>query len=340
MRLRKIPLLVGFALSVASASNTHAAPKKPTATPRPTITAAPTPTLTRTPTPASTRTPTPTPPAGAVSIAITDPAEGAAINSNRFNVRGTFQGPPNTGITVNDRVAYVSGGRFILNALPLAAGSNVITAVATTPGGQSARATVTVSATGASPVLVLNADVTGGPSPLIVTFTYDFRSGQAIQKLAIDFEGDGRDDFSTKKPPTAMQNTYTRSGLYVATLTITDRLGQIYKAAVGIEVSAWDVRDSLFRSVWDAMTGALARADVEVALQSLNGRARERYAPIFNDLIADLPWIVASYSVPQFVSEGPGYLEYAVARLIDGETKVFFVYLLRDADGVWRMDSF
>jgi hypothetical protein len=295
----------------------------------------PTPTVTRTPTTAATRTPSP--PAGEVSLTITDPAAGAVIGSDRFNVRGTFQGPPNTGVTVNDRVAYVSGGRFMLNSLPLAAGSNVITATAT---GESARATLTVSAAGAPPDLVLNADVTSGPSPLVVTFTYAFRSGQGIQKLAIDFDGDGRDDFSTRKPPMAVQNNYTRSGLYEATLTITDRLGQAYTAAVGIEVRAWDVRDSLFRSVWDAMTGALARGDIAAALQPLNARARERYTPIFQELAADMPWIVASYSVPQFVSEGPGYLEYAVARLIDGETKIFFVYLLRDADGVWRMDSF
>jgi hypothetical protein len=310
MRIGWTPLLLLLALAAAPALEAHATPKKQTS------------------------------PAGEVSLVITDPAAGAIIGSDRFNVRGTFQGPPNTGVTVNDRVAYASGGRFMLNSLPLAAGANVITAVATTPTGQSAKTTVTVSATGAPPDLVLDANVTSGASPLIVTFSYDFRSAQAVQRLAIDFDGDGRDDFSTQKPPTAVQNAYTRSGLYAATLTITDRLGQVYKAAAGIEVRAWDVRDSLFRSVWNALTEALARGDIEAALQHLNARARQRYAPIFNELLGDLPWIVASYSVPQFVSEGPGYLQYTVARSIDGETKVFFVYLLRDADGVWRMDSF
>jgi hypothetical protein len=338
MRLGTTLLLLLLALSAVPAREAHAKPEKPTSAPKPTATMTPIPTATRTPTAAATRTPSP--PAGGVSLSITDPAAGAVIGSDRFNVRGTFQGPPNTGVTVNDRVAYVSGGQFMLNSLPLAAGSNVITAVATTPTGQSATATVTVSATGASPDLVLNADVTSGASPLVVTFTYDFRSAQAVQKLAIDFDGDGRDDFSTRKPPMAVQNAYTRSGLYVATLTITDRVGQVHQAAVGIEVRAWDVRDALFRGVWDALTGALGRSDIEVALQPLNARARERYAPIFSELVADLPWIVASYSAPQFVSEGPGYLEYAVSRLIDGETRIFFVYLLRDADGVWRMDSF
>ena len=337
MELRRIPLVVLLVLSVGAVSEARAG-HKPTPTMKPTTAPTPTPTFTRTPTPSATRTAPPAP--GGLSIAIVDPANGSSIAANRTNVRGTFQAPPNTGITVNGRVAYASGGKFMLNALPLVAGSNTIAAIATSPTGQSATTTVTVSSTGAAPDLVLNADVTGGPSPLIATFTYDFRSSQPVQKLALDFDGDGRDDFSTKKPPSAVQNTYTQAGLYVATLTITDRAGQIYKAAVAIEVTSGDVRDSLFRSVWDALTTALARRDIAAALQSLNLRARERYTPVFNDLSSDLPAIVASYSDPQFVSEGPGYLEYAVARVIDGETKIFLVYLLRDADGVWRMDSF
>jgi hypothetical protein len=329
MEPRKIPLVVLFAFSFGGVSEAQAG-HKPTPTAKPTVAPTRTPTFTSTPTPAP----------GVLSIAIVDPADGASVSANRTNVRGTFQGPPNTGITVNGRLAYASSGKFMLNALPLVAGSNTITAIATGPTGQSAATTVTVSSTGAVPDLILKADVTGGPSPLIVTFTYDFRPSQLVQKLAIDFDGDGRDDFSTKKPPSALQNTYTHAGLYVATLTITDRGGQIHKAAVAIEVTSGDVRDLLFRSVWDAMTAALARRDVAAALQSLNVRAREKYTPIFDDLSSDLPAIVASYSDPQFVSEGPGYLEYAVARVIDGETKIFLVYLLRDADGVWRMDSF
>ncbi len=193
------------------------------------------------------------------------------------------------------------------NALPLIAGSNTITAIATSPTGQTATATVTVGSTGAAPDLVLNADVTSGPSPLVVTFTYGFRPSQPVQKLAIDFDGDGRDDFSTKKPPSAVQNSYTHAGLYVATLTtITDRNGQVYKAAAAIEVTSGDGRDSLFHSVWDAMTASLARRDIAAALQSLNVRAGEKYAPIFNDLSSDLPAIVASYSDPAVRVGGAG----------------------------------
>ena len=330
-------LLIGVATPVG------AAPKpKPTATPTLAVTPTRTPTATATPTRTPTATPrpsaTPTQPAG-LSVTITDPMANVTIDSNTYNVVGTFSGPANTGVVVNDRVAYTSGGRFVLNDLPVVAGTNTITAVATNPAGQSATTAVTVTASGSAPDLVLHADISRGVAPLSVTFTYEFRSTQTIDKLAIDFNGDGRDDFSTRKPPTMVQNTYTNPGLFMATLTITDNLRTTHKATVGIEVGTSDARDSLFRSVWDTMNAALVRGDVPTALASLNVRAQERYAPVFNDLVAEMPAIVASYSAPQFVSADSDYFEYAINRVIDGENQIFLVYLLRDGDGVWRMDS-
>src|SRR5262245_58125687 len=148
MEPRKIPLVVLLALSVGAVSEAQAG-RKPTPTAKPTATPTRTPTFTGTPTPAP----------GVLSIAIVDPANGASLAANRTNVRGTFHGPPNTGITVNGRLAYASGGKFMLNALPLVAGSNTITAIATGPAGQPAATTVTVSSTGAVPDLLLTADV-------------------------------------------------------------------------------------------------------------------------------------------------------------------------------------
>ena len=51
------------------------------------------------------------------------------------------------------------------------------------------------------------------------------------------------------------------------------------------------------------------------------------------------PAIVDSYSALQRVSITSNMGEYAVNRVIDGVDEVFFIYLLRDPDGVWRLDS-
>jgi hypothetical protein len=308
-----------------------AAARKPTPKPTPSATA----------TPAGTATPSPPPP-GALSVTITNPAPGETIGADRYNVRGTFQGPPNTGLTVNNLIAYTDAGRFIADNVPLTAGQNTLTVVATAPDGTSTTTAVTVDASGAPPNPSLTVDASKGFAPLSVTFNYAFSSGAGLKKVAIDFDGDGRDDFRTTNPPGpsgSVQNTYSKPGLYLAVLTITDNFGGVHNADIGIQVAAFEALDALFLSVWNRMNDALVRGDVGAALACLNSRAREKYARVFNDLLFDMPAIVGSYSTPRRVSTGDNYFEYAINRTVDGENQIFFVYLLRDADGVWRMDS-
>ena len=298
-----------------------------------------TPTRTATPTPVMTPTTTPVPPS-AVSVVITEPASGATIDANRVNVRGTFVAPPNSGVSVNGRVAYAHAGRFALNELPLVAGANTIDVVVTTLDGRTATKSISVAAAVSPPPLQLVADATRGFAPSTVTFTYVRASTVAITKFAIDFDGDGRDDFSTRKaPPSSIENTYTIPGLYDAQLTLLTAAGQTLRSSLSILVESEAARDDLFTGLWSSMNDALVKQNVSAALAHLNAIARQRYAPVFSDLLPDMPTIVASYSSPQRVSVTADVLEYAVNRVIDGEDQIFFVYALRDGDGVWRIDS-
>ena len=349
MARRRFRSIDGLALVfMLVAADAPAAPK-PTATPRPSTPTptvrppTPTPTSTSTRTPTRTPTPRPTPtaiaPAG-ISLAITEPMPGGAIDSDRVNVRGVFSGPANTGITVNDRVAYAQAGRFALNDLPLVTGSNAIDVVITTVDGRTATRSLTLTASGNPPAMRVVADVTSGFAPLSVTFSYVRSSTQPLTKLAIDFDGDGHDDFSTRKsPPTSIQNTYTTPGLYKATLTLLDAAGVTTKSDVSILVENQAARDDLFTSLWDSLNTALVQQNVSGALSCLNVPAQQRYAPVFTGLLPFMPAIVASYSAPQRVSVTGDMLEYAVNRTIDGVDSIFFVYALLDGDGVWRLDS-
>jgi len=321
-------------LAAASAEAAKPTPK-PTATPAPANT--PTPLATKTPTPRPTATPAPP---GAVSIAITEPANGATIDSDRVNVRGTFSGPSNTGVTVNGLVAYTYGGRFASNEVALVPGSNTIQVVVTALDGRTATGSITVVATGRPPAMHVVADVTTGFAPLTVTFGYQRTSTAALTKFAIDFDGDGHDDFSTRKSlPTSIHNTYTTPGLYKATLTLLDANGVTARADVSILVEAESARDDLFTSIWNAMNTALVNQNVSGALGYLNQQAQESYASVFQDLLTEMPAIVASYSQPQRLSVTGDVLEYAVNRTIDGKSYIFLVYAMRDGDGVWRFDS-
>jgi hypothetical protein len=246
----------------------------------------------------------------------------------------------NTGIIVNDRVAYAQGGRFALNELPLVAGSNTIDVVMTTVDGTTTRRSVAVTASGNPPPMRVVADVASGFAPLSVTFSYVRSSTQPVTKFAIDFDGDGHDDFSTRKsPPASIQNTYTTPALYKATLTLLDAAGVTTKSDVSILVETQTARDDVFTTLWDSMNTALAQQNVSGALSCLNVAAQQRYAPVFTELLPYMPTIIASYSVPQRVSATRDMLEYAVNRTIDGVDSIFLVYALLDGDGVWRLDS-
>lgn len=65
-----------------------------------------------------------------VILAVTEPVANASLEHNRVVVRGTIQGPPNTGVSINGVPANVEGGLFVANEVPLVAGVNTLTATA------------------------------------------------------------------------------------------------------------------------------------------------------------------------------------------------------------------
>jgi hypothetical protein len=53
----------------------------------------------------------------------------------------------------------------------------------------------------------------------------------------------------------------------------------------------------------------------------------------------DMASIVASFSTRRLGTLSSELGEYAITRNLDGVTNVFFVYFVKDANGVWRLDS-
>ena len=62
-----------------------------------------------------------------VSIAIVGPANGAVTGVASTQVFGTYLGPANTGISVNDVPAIVNGSAFVSPRIPLTVGVNTLT---------------------------------------------------------------------------------------------------------------------------------------------------------------------------------------------------------------------
>lgn len=274
-----------------------------------------------------------------VSVTITEPQDGASITQNWVLVRGSLEGPENTGITVNGVVAVVHDGIFVANDVPLAAGTNTLTATATTLPGQTATDAVTITSQGETPILEVKALPSSGIAPLEVRFEYTFNSVETINTISIDFDGDGTDDFTTTDPAAELVHTYTTQGVFLVRLRLTDQQGTVHDTQVAIVVQDVAALDVMFKALWNDMNAALVAGDKATAMQFLTATAQAKYGPVFDALLSHMPEIIASYSPFQQVSISAEIGEYALTRIIDGQNRLFLVYFLKDSDGVWRLEA-
>ena len=270
------------------------------------------------------------------SLTVTSPALGAVVASDKVTVSGTFQGPNNSGIAVNGTVATIVGNTFVASNVPLQLGANTLTVSLTTPPtDQTTTQTLSITSTGPARMEVL-ASPTRGVAPLSVAFTINNRTGNAIQTVQADYSGTGSLAFVD---PKTLSSSYTTSGIYQAAFVITDNTGASYQQTVLITVQDTTQIDHMLQTAWSEFTIALGAQSTTLALQYFNTAAQDKYRPVFSALQPNLPQIVASFSAPQPMSVSGEVGEYVVSRTINGVNQNFFIYFVRDADGVWRLDS-
>jgi len=274
--------------------------------------------------------------ASGASLTVTSPTPGAVVASDSVTVSGTFSGPNNIGIAVNGIVAAIVGNTFVASNVPLQPGNNTLTVTLTTPpSNQTTTQTLSVTSTGSATIEVL-ASPAQGVAPFSVVFTINNRTGNSIQSVRADYSGTGS---FTNVDPSTLSNNYTASGIYQAAFIITDSTGASYQQTVLITVQDTARIDQMLQTAWWGFTTALAAQDRTQALQYFNEQAQQKFQPVFQTLATDLPQIVASFSSPQLVSVTNEIGEYAINRTIGGVDRIFLIYFMRDADGVWRIDD-
>jgi hypothetical protein len=140
----------------------------------------------------------------------------------------------------------------------------------------------------------------------------------SAQSLSIAFDGDGIDDFTTTDSAAPPQYTYSASGIYLARVRVTDAQSTVSEAVTGIQAFTLASMDAFFQAQWSGMTTALAAGDKETALTYLTPGAQDKYGPVFDVRLPQMPSIVGSFSSLQRVSPAPDIGEYAMNRTIDG----------------------
>ena len=265
-----------------------------------------------------------------------DPPSAGAASSDRILVSGSLIAPANTGVTVNGTVASVGAdGHFYANDVPLVAGNNTITAVATAADGQQVSASIVIEG-GKQAAMAAVASVVRGTAPLTVDFSAIGLSA-TLAGFTVRPNGPGA---PASGPDNSYSYKYDVPGVYLAQVTMHAADGRSDTQQIAIAVTDLDEEDTRFNAIWDAMNGAMLRGDVEAAKGYLTSGARKRYGPVLATLQPVYRSIYDSFSPLMRSRVDDGLAEYALVRPdARGVRQVYLIYFVQDTDGVWRLDS-
>jgi hypothetical protein len=220
-----------------------------------------------------------------LEITITSPFDGEMVNLPKTIVRGTIRSDTrDIGITVNGIIAEIASNNWIANNIPLAIGSNTITAVATDSNGNTGSRTITITTNSNTQLVTLSANITSGVPPLQVSFNVETSIIPATYQM--DFDGDGIADY-TGTTFDGVSFTYTTEGVFYPKVMISDSQGNTYSHSTAITVMSKAEIDTLLKSKWDEMKGCLETNDINGALNNFIEESKAVYGDISSVYLGD-----------------------------------------------------
>lgn len=273
----------------------------------------------------------------ATLLQIASPQGGAAINGDAILVTGRFQGPPNSGVTVNGVIANVYNGQFYANNVSLAPGANTITATYTLQDGTTSSQTINVASAGANPIQVTATDYVG-LAPMTITLGVTDTTS-TIQNVSFDPGSNGSaGNITVDSTSASIPLTYPTPGTYTPSVTVTDSTGT-HTQSVTLVVQDPSAVDSLLRNIYGGMLTKLKTGDVTGALTAVTGGVHDKYAAVFNALQPNISTIVDQLGTLQEGRFTTELAEYLVVRNTANGSQGFLIYFLLGEDGVWRIDG-
>lgn len=274
-------------------------------------------------------------------VAITSPSNTGIVHGLAVDVAGTFEGPVNTGITVNGVVAATVGGRFLAVAVPVEAGQNDLQAVATTMTGATATATVSVQVDPAPPPIAFEAsDQVGqvGYSPFRAAFRLvldHLPSGTTAGHLSIDFDGNRFWDYEGPTPDAPNAYLYAHPGLYRAQVKLN---GNTFAAERYILVRDRIVQRSMLCDVYGYLRDRLAAQDLTGARHAFHEDRRAEYLDLLTALGVQMPVFAQRLGTIADGQFSGGMADLLLVRDQSDQTRSGYpMRLMQGTDGVWRI---
>ncbi|MBI2828381.1 MAG: hypothetical protein HYX77_03800 [Acidobacteria bacterium] len=287
----------------------------------------------------------------ALRIHILEPAPGAAIATETFWVRGIVEsGGREVSVTISLPPEFRV--ELSLETLPAATEAGTFAAEAPATPSMTAVAVTARDGQGATVTEVVNIEVqsrltaaTNGfaafPEAGLAPHAVRFGAG-AIENVrySLDLESDGTTDYDGGSLA-EREFTYTRPGIYVATLRTTTRDGQTATSRTLVQVYDRTVLDARLQTVWRAFKGALQAGEVQRAVMLIHTNRRAGWQEYFSRLPPALLGAADTvFTDVALLDVGPGSAVCEMMRDVDGLLYSFPVSFRTDVDGGWRLWQF
>jgi len=268
-----------------------------------------------------------------LEISIT-PINGA-ITTNQILVHGeVYTGSSEVGVTVNGFPALVHEQNWSY-FVALQQSVNTITATAANSCGQTATATIEVSANPSfSSILRLDAKPLQGLAPLNVLLKAQTQIANPVYRW--DFNGDGIID-SSGVTLDEISHLYSQEGIYYPSVMVSDSQGLSHTETTLVQVVIREKLDAILQSKWLGMKDSLRQGNIEQAISFFAQPSRERYRGIFNTIQSQLSDIVTGMGPIQFINLDNGVAKYRIRRQEAAGEITYYIFFVVDQDGIWRI---
>ncbi len=268
-----------------------------------------------------------------LAIMVEGPLNGATIDARTVQIYGTFAGPPNTSVLINDVPAYKVGTLWLAE-IEVGAGTNALTVKAVNMAGSEV-AVAHMLIRGPEPFVPapVRIDATSAIAPFAVNASFDL---VGTTMGSIDFNADGVDDANSAGAAAILSYLYTLPGRYRARFTLVPS-GIYYRYLLAEHPS--ELRQ-MFCFVYGHMRERLIANDIAGALQALVPELRTDFQILWTGLGAGLP--TAAQELGDIVDGRYSKLsaELVIAKpnpAQPGIARVFLLQLARGSDGIWRI---
>jgi hypothetical protein len=218
------------------------------------------------------------------TLTIISPVMGATISTDFVQFEGTFSGPANTGISVNDLPVYTFGNRFVSAPIRLNVGvANIEVKVKTLDGLQATQTrTLTIAAPPSNNVRV-NVSPSAGFAPYTARLNVSVEGNVQVQQVAVDFNGDGADDYTGAISSIPVYR-FISAGIYETRVRVTEPNANVITRTVKVAaVSLPETRASAC-AVYAHLRARLRANDSAGALKAFTTAAAFDIAPLITSL--------------------------------------------------------